>query len=260
MKKEALTIVKIGGNVIEDPKTLTAFLELFSRLDSLKILVHGGGKQATIVGEQMGVKTKMAGGRRITDSRSLDIAIMVYAGLINKNLVAGLQARGCNALGISGADGNSIYAVRRPVREIDYGYAGDVVGVNNRTISNLLGAGFIPVFCALTHDGQGQMLNTNADTIASEVAIGLSLKYETTLYYCFEKAGVLADRDDDSSVIREIDSAEYRKLSETGTISDGMLPKLQNCFHALEQKVSRVCIGDIRMLQPGHSLFTTLKL
>ena len=260
MKNKTLSVVKIGGNIIEDNVKLKSFLELFARLQTPKILVHGGGKRATELGEQLGVTAQMVGGRRITDAQSLEIALMVYAGLINKNIVACLQAKGCNAIGLSGADGNSVFAHRRPVKEIDFGFVGDVDGVNNRTISALLNAGLVPVFCALTHDGQGQMLNTNADTIASEIAIGMSPLYTTILYYCFEKQGVLRDKKDEDSVIRHIDTARYRELLDSGTIADGMLPKMENCFHALRQQVSRVCIGDDRMLQPGHTNFTTLSL
>lgn len=260
MSKTELSVVKVGGNVIENPSVLTALLELFAQLPGNKILVHGGGKKATDLALQLGITPKIVGGRRITDAASLEIALMVYGGLINKTLVAGLQARGCNALGLSGADGGALYAHRRPVKELDYGYVGDMDGVNQKTVTSLLQAGFVPIFCALTHDGQGQMLNTNADTIASELAIGMSSDYDTVLYYCFEKAGVLSDREDETSVIRHIDSVRYRELLENGTIADGMLPKLENCFHALRHRVGKVCIGDIRMLQEGHHDFTTLML
>lgn len=260
MSKTELSVVKVGGNVIENPSVLTALLELFAQLPGNKILVHGGGKKATDLALQLGITPKIVGGRRITDAASLEIALMVYGGLINKTLVAGLQARGCNALGLSGADGGALYAHRRPVKELDYGYVGDMDGVNQKTVTSLLQAGFVPIFCALTHDGQGQMLNTNADTIASELAIGMSSDYDTVLYYCFEKAGVLSDREDETSVIRHIDSVRYRELLENGTIADGMLPKLENCFHALRHRVGKVCIGDIRMLQEGHHDFTTLTL
>lgn len=260
MKKEPLSVVKIGGNIIGDHDRLSAFLDLFSGLPAPKILVHGGGNRATEVAKQMGVSAQIVGGRRITDAPGLEIALMVYAGLINKNIVAGLQARNCNAIGLSGADGNSISAHRRPVKEIDFGYVGDVETVNQNTVAALLKAGLAPVFCALTHDGQGQMLNTNADTIASEIAIGMSAMYPATLYYCFEKQGVLSDRDDEESVIRHIDADSYRELLKNGAIADGMLPKMENCFHALQRQVSRVCIGDMRMLQPGYSHFTTITL
>lgn len=260
MKKEALSIVKVGGNVIEDSDKLAELLSLFSAMQSPKILVHGGGKRATELSTRLGIKTKLIGGRRITDASGLEVAVMVYAGLINKNMVAGLQARSCNAIGLSGADGDSIRAHKRPVLEVDYGFAGDVDAINAKTISSLVEAGLVPVFCALTHDGHGQMLNTNADTIASEIAIGMQSLYDTTLYYCFDNAGVLLDRKDPASVIRHINSEKYRELLDGGIIADGMLPKVENCFHALKKQVPRVCIGDLRMLQPGHMEYTTLTL
>lgn len=257
---EKLSIVKIGGNVIEHPDQLSRFVELFSKLEGPKILVHGGGKKATQIGEKLGIKAQMSNGRRITDDQSLEVVVMVYAGLVNKNIVAQLQARGCNAIGLSGADGNCIQAHKRPVKEIDYGYAGDIDNINSQVINDLLQAGLTPVFCALTHDEKGQLLNTNADTIASEVAIGMSDIFETTLYYCFEKKGVLKEITDEDSVIKHIDSNLYEQLLKNGVIADGMLPKLHNCFNALRKNVSRVCIGDINMLTPDSNLFTTITL
>lgn len=185
---------------------------------------------------------------------------MVYGGLVNKNIVAQLQSLNCNAIGLSGADGNTIQAHKRPVKEIDYGFAGDVDGVSASTIKKLLEADLTPVFCAMTHDGKGQLLNTNADTIASELAIGMSAVYETTLYYCFEKKGVLMDVNDDQSVIKHIDSVSYQTLLNKKVIADGMLPKMHNCFHALKKNVHQVRIGDIEMLHPNANLFTTLTL
>jgi len=258
--KQNLSIIKIGGNVIENQAELLKFLLSFSKMEGLKILVHGGGKLATQLATQLGIESKMVGGRRITDAQSLKVITMVYAGLTNKNLVAQLQALDCNAIGLSGADGDTIQAHKRPVRDIDYGFAGDVEGVNSNTISQLLNAGLTPVFCAITHNGHGQLLNTNADTIASELAIGMSLDYETTLYYCFEKKGVLMDVNNDESVIGHIDSESYEKLLLEDVITDGMLPKMENCFHALRNNVNKVCIGDIEMLDPKSTLFTTLTL
>ena len=258
--KEKLSIVKIGGNIIENNDDLSHFIELFSNLNGAKILVHGGGKRATQIGEKLGIKAQMSGGRRITDSKSLEVVVMVYAGLVNKNIVASLQANNCNAIGLSGADGNCIKAHKRPVKEIDYGYAGDIDQINDQVITDLLKAGLIPVFCALTHDQKGQLLNTNADTIASEIAIGMSDKYKTTLYYCFEKKGVLEEVNDEDSVIKHIDTKLYQQLLNQGTIADGMLPKLENCFHALNKNVSRVCIGDTNMLLDGSNQFTTITL
>ena len=258
--KQNLSIVKIGGNVIENKAELSKFLELFANLDGLKILVHGGGKKASEVLRKMGIEPKMVGGRRITDAESLEVITMVYGGLTNKNIVARLQANNCNAIGLSGADGNTIQANKRPVNDIDYGFAGDVDSVNSYTVSKLLTAGLVPVFCALTHDGNGQLLNTNADTIASEVAVGMSQDYDVTLYYCFEKKGVLMDVSDDNSVVEHIDSKSYKKLLQDGIIADGMLPKLENCFHALKKNVSKVCIGHVSMLTSENELFTTITL
>ncbi|WP_420603960.1 acetylglutamate kinase [Flagellimonas sp.] len=258
--KEKLSIVKIGGNIIENSEELSHLLGLFSKIDGHKILVHGGGKKATQIGNKLGIETKMTNGRRITDAESLDVAIMVYGGLVSKKITAQLQALGCNAMGMSGADANAIHAHKRPVKEVDFGWVGDVDGVNSEGISKLLQAGFTPVFCALTHDGKGQLFNTNADTIASELAIGLSSKYETTLYYCFEKKGVLQNIEDENSVIQHINSETYKFLLADGIIADGMLPKMHNCFHALENNVKQVCIGDSEMLQQSTSNFTTLTL
>ncbi len=259
-ESRGLSIVKIGGNVIENKSELSTFLELFAQLEGVKMLVHGGGKKASEVLHRMGLQPKMAGGRRITDTATLEVVTMVYGGLTNKNIVAALQANKCNAIGLSGADGNSIRAHKRPVKEIDYGFAGDVDGVNIKTISSLLEANLVPVFCALTHDGNGQLLNTNADTIASEVAIALSKNYETTLYYCFEKKGVLMDVSNENSVVKHINSQKYQQLLKEGIIADGMLPKMQNCFRALHKNVHKVCIGDISMLDGKSNVFTTITL
>ncbi|ASV30604.1 acetylglutamate kinase [Maribacter cobaltidurans] len=258
--KEKLSIVKIGGNVIENTRELEKFLTLFSELEGMKILVHGGGKLATQLASKLGIESKMVGGRRITDAETLDIITMVYAGLTNKNIVAQLQSRGCNAIGLSGADGNSIRAHKRPVKDIDFGFVGDIDGVNTKIISKLLTSGLIPVFCAMSHDGQGQLLNTNADTIASELAIGLGDTFATTLYYCFEKPGVLLNVFDDTSVVKEIDTKKYKQLLTEGVIADGMLPKLENCFHALNNKVETVCLGNMYMLESNNPFFTTLTL
>lgn len=257
---EKLSIVKIGGNVIEDENQLAHTLALFSKMEGNKILVHGGGKKATEIGNKLGIKTKMTNGRRITDGQSLDVAIMVYAGLVNKKIVAQLQAQGTNAIGMSGADANAIQAHKRPVKEIDFGWVGDVDSVNSDGIFKLLQAGFTPIFCALTHDEKGQLFNTNADTIASELAIGMSGLFETTLFYCFEKKGVLRSMEDEESVIQHINSETYKTLLDEGIIADGMLPKMHNCFHALQNKVKQVCIGNNTMLDASNSNFTTLTL
>ena len=258
--KQNLSIVKIGGNVIENEIELDQFLLNFSKLQEPKILVHGGGKLATKLASKLGVESKMTSGRRITDGKSLEVITMVYGGLTNKNIVAKLQALGTNAIGLSGADGNAIKAHKRPVKEIDFGFVGDIDGINSELIDTLVGADLTPVFCAISHDGKGQLLNTNADTIASELAIGMSHKYDTTLYYCFEKKGVLLNVEDEESVIKHIDTNSYNDLLEQNIIADGMLPKIENCFHALQQSVSKVCIGDISMLQSNATIFTTIRL
>ncbi len=258
--KSKLAIVKIGGNVIEDPQQLSKFLMFFAQMPEYKILVHGGGKLATELAKKLGIETQMVGGRRITDAANLEVITMVYAGLTNKNIVAQLQAKACNAIGLSGADGDTIQAHKRRVGEIDYGFAGDVDGINASTIGILLDNDFTPVFCAMTHDGLGQLLNTNADTIAAEIAIGMGKTFETTLYYCFEKKGVLSDVDDNDSVIEKINTKTYQTLLEERKIVDGMLPKLENCFHALQHDVERVCIGDLSMVGPNAQRFTTITL
>ena len=258
MKK--LSIIKIGGNIIENESELSKFLTLFSKIEGYKILVHGGGKKANQVLEKMGIAPKMVNGRRITDMESLDVAIMVYCGLTNKKIVAQLQALNCNAIGMSGADANAIQAHKRPVKEIDYGFAGDVDGVSNNTLNSILELGLTPVFCALTHDQKGQLLNTNADTIASELAISLSTIYETTLYYCFELNGVLRDFEDKNSIIKNIDSNTYKSLVSEGIISDGMLPKMQNCFHALTNGVKEVRIGNLGLFEKKNTNYTRLVL
>ena len=258
--KEKLSVVKIGGNVIEDEKALDNFLSAFSRLEGLKILVHGGGKLATQLATKLGIESKMIDGRRITDAETVDIITMVYGGLANKKIVAQLQSKNINAIGLSGADGNSIQAHKRPVKQIDYGFVGDIDGVNSELLKNLLSINLTPIFCALSHDGAGQLLNTNADTITSEIAIGMASVFETTLYYCFEKKGVLLDITDENSVVKNIDTSKYKELLSKGVIADGMLPKLHNCFHALDNNVEKVCLGDVSMLDKNTELFTTLKL
>jgi len=258
--KQKLSIVKIGGNVIENEIELDKFLVNFSKLQEPKILVHGGGALATKLATKLGIESKMTYGRRITDGKSLEVITMVYGGLTNKNIVAKLQGLGTNAIGLSGADGNTIQAHKRPVKEIDFGFVGDIDGINSELIDTLVGAELTPVFCAISHDGKGQLLNTNADTIASELAIGMSNKYDTTLYYCFEKKGVLKDVEKDDSVIKHIDTNSYNDLLEQNIIADGMLPKMENCFHALQQSVSKVCIGDISMLKSNATVFTTIRL
>ena len=256
---ETLRIIKIGGNVIDDDNALQEFLVKFSKLKGLKLLVHGGGKLATKLANKMGIEVKMTNGRRITDVDTLDIITMVYAGKINKNIVAKLQSLNCNAVGFSGADGNSIVSAKRPVNEIDFGFVGDVEKVNTKTLNILLKNQVTPVFCAITHDEKGQLLNTNADAIASELAIGFANQFKTELYYCFEKNGVLKDVNDDKSVIETINTKTFKELIDQGVISEGMLPKIDNCFHAISNKVEKVCIGKTNMLFDSNSVFTTIE-
>ncbi len=240
-----LLIVKIGGNVIDNSEKLHQFLLDFTALPGDKILVHGGGKIATELGISLGVEAKMVDGRRITDIETLRIVTMVYAGLINKNMVAQLQAKGCNAIGLTGADGNIIKAVKRPVKEIDYGFVGDLDAhsVSAVMLDSLLNAGLVPILCAITHDGDTQLLNTNADTIASAVAVAMSSLYETILVYCFEKKGVLSDVNDESSLVPEIRMGQFEELKIQGVVSGGMIPKLHNAFEAIKSGVSAVYIG-----------------
>jgi acetylglutamate kinase len=260
---KSLYIIKIGGNVIDNSENLYHFLKDFERLDGFKILVHGGGKVATQIAEELGIEAKLVDGRRITNIETLRVVTMVYGGLINKNIVAQLQRFGNNAIGLTGADGNFIRAKKRPVKTIDYGFVGDIDdnSINPQNISRLMEAGFTPVFCALTHDGEGQLLNTNADTIASALAVALSSLYETTLIYCFEKKGVLQDIDDEDSLIREINPEHYEELKTRRIIHSGMLPKLDNAFTAISCGVKAVIIGksdDLGQLKDNKPFGTRL--
>jgi acetylglutamate kinase len=263
-----LTIIKIGGNVIDNSENLHQFLLDFTALPGDKILVHGGGKIATELGESLGIEAKMVDGRRITDIETLRIVTMVYAGLINKNMVAQLQAKGNNAIGLTGADGNIIKAKKRPVQKvlsfgedlggaIDYGFVGDLNedSISSATLDNLLKASLTPVLCAITHDGDSQLLNTNADTIASAVAVAMSSLYKTRLIYCFEKKGVLKDVNDDRTLVSEISSTEFENLKANGTIAGGMIPKLHNAFEAIKKGVAAVYIGkadELGELESGN--------
>jgi acetylglutamate kinase len=245
---EKLYIIKIGGNIIDDEGKLAAFLDTFAQVSGKKILVHGGGKLATKVADGLGIRQQMIDGRRITDAETLKIVTMVYTGTINKNIVAQLQARGCNAIGLSGADGNSIRAHKRVHPEIDYGYVGDVDSVDAAFLMGLLMLDKTLVFAPITHDGKGQLLNTNADTIAQELARGLGRSFDVSLVYSFEKSGVLLDAEDDRSVIGRIDPAYYQELKEKKVIFAGMIPKLDNAFAALKSGVQRVIIGKAEEL------------
>ena len=257
---EKLSIIKIGGNIIEDETSLNSFLKLFSNLEGKKILVHGGGKRATNISKKLGIESKIINGRRITDKETLDIITMVYAGLVNKNIVAKLQALKIDAIGLTGSDINSIQSEKRPVKDIDFGFVGDVKKVNNNAIDKLIKADFTPVFCAITHDGNGQLFNTNADTIASSIAIGMTKSYETSIYYCFELNGVLKNFNDKKSVIKNINSKTYKELLAKEIITDGMIPKIDNCFDALTNGASKVYIGNSSMLTKENDFFTTITL
>ncbi|GAB3723133.1 acetylglutamate kinase [Hymenobacter agri] len=258
--KSELKIFKIGGGIIDREADLIEFVRLFARIAGPKILVHGGGKGASDMLQRLGIAPQMMNGRRITDAATLDIVTMFYAGKTNKQLVAALQARGVNALGLSGADGNVIVAEKRLVRDVDYGFVGDLseASVNAGMIQAFLGLGLTPVFCAINHDGHGQLLNTNADTIAASLAKALSKEYDVALHFCFEKRGVLADVSDDNSVIEKITLANYGELKESGIIADGMLPKLENAFEALQFGVRKVVIEHA--LHINEDLKTTLWL
>jgi acetylglutamate kinase len=258
--KKPVTLIKIGGNIIDNPTDLSQFLSDFSKIEGYKILVHGGGKSATKMAESIGLVPQMIDGRRITDTAMLDVVVMIYAGQINKNIVAQLQANSTNAMGFSGADGNLIQSDKRNHPTIDYGFVGDVKKVNTQLLETLLSTGIVPVFCAITHDGKGQLLNTNADTIASELAIALSEVFDVTLNYCFEKPGVLYNAEDDSSVIENINQELYSKLKIEKAIHSGMIPKLDNCFNSLSKGVQKIKIGHHRMLQDKTALYTTITL
>lgn len=253
-----LKIIKIGGNIIDDGQELASFLIDFARLEGPKILVHGGGKSATKLSEKLAVPTQMIDGRRITSTENLEIVIMVYAGLINKQICAQLQGKNCNAIGLSGADANTIQASLRETTPIDYGWVGDISKVNSSPIQLFLTNNITPVFCAINHDGKGQLLNTNADTVAAEIAIEMSKEYDTELIYCFEENGVLEDIKDPTSVIASINQKSYFKLKTDGIIAKGMIPKIDNCFHALEHNVAKVLIGNASLLTNENELYTTL--
>lgn len=241
--KEKLTIVKVGGAVVEDEAQLSQLLKDFSAIEGNKVLIHGGGRRATQVAASLGIESKMVGGRRITDVDMLSVVTMVYGGLVNKNLVARLQANGVNALGLTGADMDVIRSHKRPIKDgVDFGFVGDVDRADGEMLSRLIKAGITPVMAPLTHDGQGHILNTNADTIASETAKALAPYYDVTLIYSFEKKGVLRNPDDDDSVIPTITRANFEQYKADGTISGGMLPKIENALSAIDAGVSRVII------------------
>ncbi len=243
MKK--LTIIKIGGKLLDDEAAWKEAMKYFAKIKGAKILVHGGGKEASKICQKLGIETKMMEGRRITNSATLDVATMVYAGLLNKKLVSHLQSLGVNAMGFSGADGNLITSQKRLVDKIDYGWVGDVKNINTALIISLLSQNIVLVFCAITHNGQGQLLNTNADTIASVLASNLAKTYQTTLKFCFEKNGVLKDPLDDQSVFKTLAKTSYLQQKKEGIISAGMIPKIENALAAKQAMVSKVMICGV---------------
>lgn len=248
---QPITIVKVGGKVVDNDTLLTNVLKDFSAIPGYKILVHGGGNIASRIGEKLGITPNMVEGRRVTDAETLKVVTMVYGGLVNKNIVAELQKFNCNAIGMTGVDANIITAKRRTTGKVDYGLVGDVIQekLNGKTLASFLENGLVPVFAPITHDGNGQLFNTNADTIASALAVSLAAFFEVQLVYCFEKQGVLSDPEDDDSVIQEINAEKYQELVDDGTVSEGMLPKLENAFAALHKGVSSVIICSSENLQ-----------
>jgi acetylglutamate kinase len=256
--KQKLTIVKVGGAVVEDELQLSQLLKDFSAIEGRKVLVHGGGRKATKMAERLGIETKMVEGRRITDADMLEVVTMVYGGLVNKNLVAKLQANGVNALGLTGADANAIRSHKRPLKNgVDYGFVGDVDQADGEMLGRLIEAGITPVMAPLTHDGEGQILNTNADTIASETAKALANLYDVTLIFSFEKKGVLRNPDDDDSVIATINHADFENYKADGTISGGMLPKIENALSAVDAGVSKVIITLATAIDGKHGTTIT---
>ncbi len=247
--KAPLTILKIGGNIINKERILSKVLQDFAKLPEKKILIHGGGRRASEMMRNLGIEPTMIDGRRVTDAATLEIVTMIYAGLINKNIVAQLQAINCNAIGLSGADLNAIQSHKRIVQEIDYGFVGDIDTVNGAAISQLLQAKFTPTFCAITHDKKGQLLNTNADSIAATVAAAMSQYFQTKLVLCFEKDGVLSDPEDDSSVIPSINAEQFQAYKKAGVISAGMIPKMDGAFFAMQNGVENVYIAGIHALE-----------
>jgi acetylglutamate kinase len=249
---EKLTIVKVGGKIVEEEQSLKQLLIDFSKIEGFKVLVHGGGRSATALAAKLGIESKMVNGRRVTNKEMLKVVTMVYGGLVNKQIVAGLQAIGVNALGLTGADLNYMRSERRPVFDVDYGFVGDVKEVNAGLLVDLIGKGVVPVLAPLTHDKKGNLLNTNADTIAGEAAKALAKYFEVTLMYCFEKKGVLTDENDDESVISKLTPELFEKYVAEGFINGGMIPKLENSFEALKAGVKQVIITKADQIQIGN--------
>jgi acetylglutamate kinase len=250
-----LTIVKVGGKIIEERDSLNALLKDFSKIAGYKMLTHGGGRMATELSEKLGVKSKMSDGRRITDEETLKIVTMVYAGLVNKGIVAQLQALGVDAVGLTGADMNLVTSLKRTVEDIDYGFVGDIKAVNSRVLFDLLSQGFVPVLAPLTHDGNGNLLNTNADSIAAETAAALAYDFNVRLIYCFEKNGVLRNENDEKSIIRTLDRELYQEYKNEGIIKDGMIPKLDSAFRARIAGVQEIIITSATGLNAGGGTY-----
>ena len=248
---EKLVLIKVGGKIVEEEETLRQLLNDFAAIEGYKVLVHGGGRSATKLAAQLGIESKMVNGRRITDAETLKVVTMVYGGLVNKNIVAGLQALGVNALGLTGADMNLMRSDKRPVAEVDYGFVGDVKEVNADLLASLIHQGIVPVLAPLTHDKQGHMLNTNADTIAGEAAKALAKHFEVTLMFCFEKNCVLLDENDDESVIPEFDRIAFKGYVEQGIIQGGMIPNLENAYQAIDAGVKQVIITQASEIHQG---------
>jgi acetylglutamate kinase len=255
---DKLTIVKVGGKILEEEQSLNQLINDFKSISGPKILVHGGGRSATAMAAKLGIDSQLVEGRRITDKPMLEVVTMVYGGLVNKTIVAGLQAKGCNAAGFTGADLDLIRAVKRPVKDVDFGFVGDVVDINTSELRLLIGEGVAPVIAPLTHDGKGQLLNTNADTIATELAIDLAKFFSVSLVFCFEKDGVLSNPADDSSVIHDLDKELYLQYKSEGIISEGMVPKLDNAFRAINSRVYRVLVTNARNLTKPAAVGTSI--
>ena len=240
--KEKITVIKVGGKIVEESESLGNLLDRFAAIEGRKLLIHGGGRSATRMAERLGIESRMVNGRRITDEATLQVVTMVYGGLVNKNIVAQLQARGINALGLTGADCNIIKAHKRPVKDVDYGFVGDVECADGAMLARLIEQGITPVVAPLTHDGNGNMLNTNADTMAAETAKAVAAHYDVTLMYCFEFPGVMRDPEDETSLIATITHESYKTLLADGIVSGGMIPKIDNAFNAIENGVKEVVI------------------
>jgi acetylglutamate kinase len=250
-----LTIVKVGGKIVEDPESLNKLLKDFSLIAGNKILVHGGGRSATLLAEKLGIKTQMVDGRRITDEEMLKVVTMVYAGLVNKNIVAHLQAIKVDAIGLTGTDMNLILSAKRPVQDIDYGFVGDIKEINAPVLTELIKQGYVPVLAPISHDGNGNLLNVNADTIAGEIAKALAFEFNIRLIYCFEKRGVLMDENDDNSVIQTLDRELFKQYKEEGIIQGGMIPKLDNAFRAIAVGVKEVIITRASEINTGKGTY-----